>query len=144
MNWFKRLVGVVLVTPLCIAMATQDSGRSWDQRGATWASWEGSQLRVSAGEWIWSPQQVGEPVAAMVLGAGTPYVIFTGAFEQDAQSFVPKLRRVAGSWLPLNRGMTGAFERVTESTVPEPGTWIMIGVGAAFALWNSRRRRRTA
>jgi hypothetical protein len=27
-------------------------------------------------------------------------------------------------------------------TIPEPKTWVMIGIGTSFMLWNLRRRRR--
>lgn len=35
-----------------------------------------------------------------------------------------------------------AVDNVVFSAVPEPKTWVMIGIGTSFMLWNLRRRRR--
>ena len=34
-----------------------------------------------------------------------------------------------------------AFDDITIQNVPEPKTWVMIGIGSAFMIWNLRRRR---
>ena len=35
---------------------------------------------------------------------------------------------------------TALFDNITV-TVPEPKTWVMIGIGTSFMLWNLRRKR---
>jgi len=36
---------------------------------------------------------------------------------------------------------TAQFDNISVTVVPEPKTWVMIGIGSAFMLWNLRRRR---
>lgn len=41
-----------------------------------------------------------------------------------------------------NAAFTGRFDDIVIQQVPEPKTWVMIGIGSAFMLWNLRRKRR--
>ncbi len=36
---------------------------------------------------------------------------------------------------------TARFDDINIQSIPEPKTWVMIGIGSAFMLWNLRRRR---
>jgi len=36
---------------------------------------------------------------------------------------------------------TAQFDNISIAVVPEPQTWVLMGIGGAFMLWNLRRRR---
>ena len=109
----------------------------------------------------------GNDSVSLTLGTGTfstanvvDAIGFTNAGNQGADTSFIRLTSAAG-WNTTagsnvtdfaavwsNIGLTSANNaiastdpRIGYSSVPEPQTWVMIGIGSAFMLWNLRRRR---
>jgi autotransporter-associated beta strand protein len=75
------------------------------------------------------------------LGGFTPahnstYKLFTGTRGGSSQ-----FDNIFFSNSEYQSGSTFNYDTGTLTVVPEPSTWVLIGVGAAFVLWRLRRRK---
>ncbi len=110
------------------------------QPGARLQNWDGPFLRTAGPEWLWASASPGEvELAAVVLGTPVSYTLFPGSFEMRVSNGWSRAHRIGTFW--TSSALAGIHARTSKSPVPEPRIWLLVGLGAAFMLWNLRRRR---
>ena len=103
--------------------------------GSTWAS-------QSSGDLAYAADVNNTVVSNPPLITSSPTFSLTGLSLANGASYYLRWTLTGTGGSTNGQGLGIDNFSITANTVPEPQTWVLIGIGSAFMLWNLRRKRR--